>query len=1265
MKKILISFLILASSFVVAQETIDIVTPQKSSFNSGQNIEGFVQSSINEPTGKVNFPVPITKITSRTVYYDLSLNYNGNLAFDEGSNTNKYNSTSEVGVGFGLNVPRVVVDNKNTTTREDDEFYLQSTDKSTKLHCIRRNELGVFETGNIIWEFQAENFVPWKIKYYKASKDFVNGLLTEIPLDFWIITNDEGADYLYGVNANARENLVGWGNWIGNSNQPGRSRETIVWNLSTIRDQWNNNIRFEYEKQESTVGGVSQTEAAYLKKIISSTGENVVLTYGDKDPSEFYEPHQEKIEPDAYQERYEKRFLQSIASYNSDNNLIYNYNFTYSLINNNSSTDKKRYLANIAQENANGEFLPSQKFEYYTSGTFKGGIKTITYPTGGSVTYKYKNKLLFNNTPNNYVGTSPTNVGFNFYAIATKENYTLTLLKSQNPVSNGKHQFKVIRQWWNGQGWEQSAFTLPYLIRDDYPNGNTWLQNFHAVFGKDFYGFLYMDGNGDNTKVDLFHLKSTGTSWVRSSYDSTDIFSLNTVEESDTAFISGDNFVALADGVSSALHTFTWNSNKNIWAHNVIDQRTPNDGSLSYFHYSAANNYILVLDRGGLGTGIPSLTREDYITGVRYKDRYYIHYLNLENRWESKSWSAIANPILSKIEKDSYFYPDNAMSGFVADHNSEFFIRWDKNYNVLTPDDVLGRHNDANPIVPTYSGMFILQSWLYQKPIKFARFNGVGWNVKDFLHPNGSYPSYGEDFMTYSISDNGSRYSGFAAYNANLDLWEVNNFFSSDGGGKSGATKDFLVLRNKIYKLSNTTIWPTLNSTLPTDNIFTHTNGNQHAFVELEGASESDISDNQGLLYYVDKTTDQMTNINLGNKSHYLFSGPSKFAGRTPIMSSKSLFIRSKTSNSPNLYRFIDDKVNNDVRDIVVNIVEINDGRGEIRATTYSYDTPNSTPNNDITYYGDVAINNIGYYGTPSPIGKIEKKYNNGVNDLQMAGLLTQEKILDQDGSTVSLKINNWRKFDEFSKSYTIKLERQYSRLYFEGGILLDEIETTYALKPYVLPVSVKHTNSMGEIEETITKYAYEEYPFMKDENFINQPYEIINKVDGKETLVNKTIWVKDSNNKIYASETWSGNSSSSLRKTHNVSKMNDYGQIIETSNGKGQYNSILFGSNYKYPIATLSNVRYDNVINNLDITMSSLQNLDDLSLKSELLKLYDKLPEAMIEVSIYDVQGKLITKIDQRQEEMNYKYDNFNRLIETSDLNNKLLEKIEYNYKQ
>ncbi len=1253
MKKIITLLVTIIGIHGYTQEPVDIVAPQQGDFNAGQNIEGWVQSSINEPTGKVTFSVPLASINARTVSYNVPLTYNGQSSFDIGSYTNKFATTSVVGVGFNLHIPKIVVDHKNTATREDDEFYLQDGVNNTKLHCIKRTEPGNFQTGETIWEFQTDVYVPWKIKYYKSLREQVNGVLTETPLDYWMVTNDQGIDYLYGQTQNSRENMVAWGNWIGNSNKPGGTKETIVWNLSTMRDQWNNNIQFEYEKQESTIGGISQTEASYLNKIISSTGEHIQFSYNDKNLNEYYEPHAEQAEPDGYQERYEKKYLDRIINYNSNNEIIFSYSFDYTLVNNSSSSDKKRYLKNIFQEDKNGNLLPAQSFDYYMNGPFKGGIQKVTYPMGGSVTYTYENKLLFNNTANNFTGSIPTNNDYNFYSIATKDNYAIMLLKSKNPISGGKYRFRVIRNWWNGQSWEQSAFTLPYLIADDYPNGRNWLENFHTVFGKDFYGFLYVQGGNLKSRVDLFHLNSNKVSWNHEHYDDLILALPNTLGSNyKTAFLSGDRFVAVSDGARSNLHTFAWDGTK--WIRDRVHPQ--NGGVLSYYYHGASNNFILTVDDRNVGIGA---NHRDFITGKRHKDYYYIHYLNNQNQWVSKSWSAIINPHTNNIEKASYFYPDNAMSAFVADHNAEFFMNWDKEYNLKSLDASLGSQNDKFPIVPTYSGMFVLQEDYTQKPIKFSRYNGASWNIQNFSFSGGSgRPSYGDDIMTFENFSGSNYYIGYAKYNANSDNWIINNTLTTrvpSPDKTSGITKDFLIANNKIYKFSNTSLTPIYDHTLSSDNKFTYTDGYNHAFMELGPLSP--ISDRTGTFQYVDMTNNDIKTINLGKKYH--LSGPTPFAGRTPFMSPKSMWIR--TFNNRYLYRIIDNKVNNAVRNIVVSRIDINDDNGEIRKISYAYDDPNSDPDNTATFYGDVTIENKGYGSTS--IGKIEKKYNNGANDLQMAGLLLQERIRNTANSSVSLKINTWTKFDELSKGYTIKLTKQLNHTYLNGKTLRNSVENIYTLKPYILRTNVKRTNSKGETEEVITKYAYEQYPFMEEFNFVTHPYEIVRKIDNRTTSIKRTHWTKNISNKIYASEIWSGTSTSNLRLSYKVSKMSQFGQILESHNGKFQYNSVVYGYNHRYPIYSLSNVRYDDVIHNLDVSLSTLQNLNNTSLKTELLKLYDRLPNCMIETNLYDGEGKIIEKINNRQEEIKYKYDSFNRLDYVTDHNDKVLKKNFYNY--
>ncbi len=1236
-----IYFLGLLALFIIptknyGQESVDISTPQLSNFNSGQNIEGFIQNSINEATGKVAFGVPIASISARGVAYNVSLTYDGKSSFDIGRYTNKYNPTSIVGVGFSLPISKIMVDNKGTATKEDDDFYLQDGN-STKLLGTKKNNVGNTE-GKIVWEFQTEKYVPWKIKYYKAEKFYLNGVLTERPLDYWIVIDDKGTEYIYGETQNSRENMVAWGNWIGNSKKNGGSKETIVWSLSTIKDQWNNNIKFEYELQENFVGNIKQTEASYIKKITSSTGEKIRFNYSEKSESEFYEPHKEAPEPDAFQERYEKKYLQNIITYNGAGGLMYTYNFTYTLANNSSSQDKKRYLFSITQENKNGESLPNQKFEFHTTGKFKGGIKKIIYPMGSSVTYNYEDKALFNNTPN----STPNYPDYNYYSILTKDNYTLMLLKSKKPITDGKHRFMVVRNSWNGQSWNRHTFILPYLIRDTFPVTGVWLENLQSVFEEEYYGFLHQEGT--QVRLNLFHLQPDGKNWY---HETTSL----DIRAGKPTFISSDEFVAIGEHHRGKIHLYRWN-NKG-WEKRIINQ------GVGQYYYAATNNFILSLDRDGGEDG-----GQDMITGKIHEDNYYIHYLDINKKWQTKSWSEAIDHHLYGVNGEGYFYPNNVMSGF-AYNDHKFLLRWDENYNVLEPDTFKETGINTNPIIATYSGMFTHQNWFYQHALSYARFNGVNWNFFK-LPPSSSYyakPSYGEDFATFQNHDNKKR-TGYVLYDPNIDTWQYTNGLNSydpysSNNKLTAMAGDFLIAGNQIYNFSNTSLFPIANQTLPYSNVFSHTDGANHGFVELSSITTSGSSASgtfqKGMYIYVNKENNSITTTDVGKRYH--MAGPTSFAGRTPFISSKSLWLKSESFRDY-LYRIIDNKINNYVRDIVVDKIEINNGNGEIRETLYSYDFPNSTINNDATFYGNVTVENKGY-GTSS-IGTIVKKYNNGEKDIQMAGLLLEEFVKNTEGITKSYSKNTYSKYNILD-GYTIKQTKQENTMFFDGAKITNSIETSF-INEFYLPVRTKRTNSKGQIEETYTKYGFSQYSEMKNKNFLSQPYQVITLVDGKTVSVQRTKWV-DKNGKIHASETWAGDSLTELRKISEVTKINDFGQAIETSNGWGQYESLLYGYGYKYPIATISNSRYDDVINSLDVTETALQNLNNPNLKSELLKLYDRLPNTMVKASLYDAEGNLTNQINERQREIKRTYDNFNRLDFISDHNDNVLKKNIYNY--
>lgn len=930
MKKIIIFYALILSASSYSQEGFDPGTPANSSFNLGGDIQGTIQNSVNEVTGKVTFSAPLASISARSVSYGVNLTYNGEAAFKNGQQTNKYNPTSTVGVGWSFSTQKIVVDHKSTGTRDDDVFYLLDGATNSKLICINKNDFA----SESVWEFQMEKYAPWIIKYHRSSIYY--------EFDYWTIVKEDGLTYKFGesvATSKSKESVIAWGNWIGSSKQSGGTQQTIVWNLSKIQDQWNNYLNFEYELVEVIQSGSSkQTEASYLKKITSSNGANIQLTYGTKSTDEYYEPHQEASEPDAYQERYEKKYLQSVSSYNNDNQLVSTYNIGYTL--DGIGLNKKRYLTSLTQtvyNNGLNETLPAQAFEYHYTGTFKGGIKKITYATGGSVTYHYNNKFLFNNTANKYTSTLVWPSGYGIHSKVVKDNYSLYLLRTNSPISGNKYRFKVFRFWWNGQAWEHNEYTFPYLI--DEPDHFNTLIDFQAVFQEDFYGFVY--DSGSTADVYLFHLENNGRSW--NSYTSTS----KTIGAGNPYLISGDGFAALGSKSNGYLYTYVWNGTS--WNYKSINQ-----GVGEYF-MSATNNFIISLDERDSSNGV------DMVTGLSHSDYYYIHYLDAKKNWQTKSWSAAADPYINDVwiteSSPGYatFYPDNSICGFVAKDNPEILFRWDTDYNLINVDNTsLGTYNDLSPIQGVANSMFTIYDYITKQPYKSVRFNGVSWSPVSPTNPGQhSYIDFGLDFFSYAHSSGRKYYN----YDPNTNTWTNGSIYLSPSshmpsnyppGYSTSINSDFLLVGHKFFKRSTQggTLFTEIGS-LDNYGINSRSDGLSHSFV-LESGDPLDFTE-RGKYYYIDKKDGLLKYISQNEikfpTNNFSFYG--NFGGRSQFMSPASICLVStlesnyynnlKNTSHTYLYRVIDDKINDSVYDIVVNHIDINDDNGTLRKVQYTY----------------------------------------------------------------------------------------------------------------------------------------------------------------------------------------------------------------------------------------------------------------------------------------------------------------------------------------
>ena len=79
-KQILKITIALLVTYSYAQEAEDVVLPKESPFQLGADVEGVIQNSVNETTGKLVFSVPITAISDHDLSYPVSLSYNGAIA---------------------------------------------------------------------------------------------------------------------------------------------------------------------------------------------------------------------------------------------------------------------------------------------------------------------------------------------------------------------------------------------------------------------------------------------------------------------------------------------------------------------------------------------------------------------------------------------------------------------------------------------------------------------------------------------------------------------------------------------------------------------------------------------------------------------------------------------------------------------------------------------------------------------------------------------------------------------------------------------------------------------------------------------------------------------------------------------------------------------------------------------------------------------------------------------------------------------------------
>jgi RHS repeat-associated protein len=364
-------------------------------------------SGVNLFRGTLTYPLELVALPGRSGL-DVSVGalYDGAIgAAVETWNLDR--PTGTMGLGWLPTFEGILVDNRGSSALPGNRYVLVTGERATPLQF----DGGRDARGWLTCQTQPHAF--WSVAYDPASET-------------WEVVHTDGTTYRYGGKDSGRATVqwgVSWGAWIGSSSQPaGQQRYAIGWNLAEIENMYGDKVTYGYTSVEQNVGFPgsgykSYTKASYLSTITDVFGRQVAFGYQDKtydlaqgvceyaDPRRKLTSAAQAIQPDAYQSRYETRYLDRLDVTGVHGEALFTMRFAYDVRNLSSTPTSspaypflaKRFLVGVTMETPAGDTLPGYTMEYYgrTQGSgaaaaLPGALRRVTYPAGGQATYTYE-----------------------------------------------------------------------------------------------------------------------------------------------------------------------------------------------------------------------------------------------------------------------------------------------------------------------------------------------------------------------------------------------------------------------------------------------------------------------------------------------------------------------------------------------------------------------------------------------------------------------------------------------------------------------------------------------------------------------------------------------------------------------------------------------------------------------------------------------------------------------------------------------------------
>lgn len=1158
---------------------------------------GALANSINLFSGQVDLPLNLISMKGRNgLDVNVSISYSSNVK-NIVDTWNLEAPTGVLGLGWQFGYSQIVVDHKQTGTMEDDEFYLMENGTSNKLICIEINP------GNR--KYKCKTYQFWDITYYNNDS-----------VERWEIIKEDGIKYVYGGDLGSERNTVQysskWENWIGNSKQTsGVSSIVVSWNLSQVRNLWGEEITFSYEIAEVILGASKQTEASYLKKITDNFNRQIDFYYADKisdaiaETYEYQEPHTEvTTEPDAYQERYERKYLDSIVVKNADSFRLFSIHFGYET-HIGSGTLYKRQLTSITQKNSNWELLPNLKFTYNSSSeTNQGALKEIILPTGGIVTYFYGEHEIEYSELSETVDAPP---GYAEPRVFIHNNYvviTWRYVPAGEHTDNDQPVMVDVYEWdgkWN-RVLRQSIGSVKAINNlSDYA-----YQDFSISLQDDFFAIL---------------TASVSESWITRQCRLY-IFTKNPLKKgvwianplitlSESAIsgevVSGKDFVAVrfSEVFGSEVSDYLTVVNKDYLTWSILPNYNkkylgkfafPIGNFVDKFIITAQNNYLLLFrsDTDPDAVHISYFTETGELTEINDQG---LDGINVDGGW------------------GTHLYTNGFSLLLFGEETQEFIFDWNETFHQLTNQETIGGYPNSSLVFSLPGGYGITKGDYYDRSI-ICRRNGIDWyQSSEGLH-KGNSVSFGEDFYLWTHTNDDD--VTLRQFNPINSTWFDSPYSLNEHHVKKTGFNLFS-LNEKIYNREPNGNWALNSSTLfvPPGEINNVTIRHGNKFSVYESNTGSTIN-----TYFVPQKNKQILNYTefIGRKIwHYVSSSELFPVDKSELVGYSSFVTYSASFSSDNfrdvtsfnLYKVINNKANGKLNEYFVKGFTINDGyKTNTTAVHYYPEKCVQDPGGSVVQYNKVRVIPGGsitnYNRDDHPYGYTDTYFFNGLSRSEvslafpsnipdvtnaedyykfLSGNIYETRVYDNNNILKSSMINYWY---IYSKDIS-NTKSFYARLLRKDEMLDNVTKTTEYVysetSGLVKSQEVQNYNSNG-IEETLKTeylYGYESSAYSDDLLPLNLLTPLIQiKIFNGESVtgMNATTLLNWGNSNVWAPHKsyirttegtsgfnfnlWSGTGEpvDKWLKTSEIILIDDKGQVVQSKDVDGIYSTIHYDKN-------------------------------------------------------------------------------------------------------